>query len=135
MQIPDGADQDRQIPAGHSFIIGNEIAERFSYYGMNSILVVFMTQNLMDRGGTAAPMTDTEAEGWCHTFAAGGLFPADPRRAAGRRHARQVSHHPVAVRRVLPRQLHAGGGRHAAGPRHRVWRLIALGAGGIKPCV
>jgi dipeptide/tripeptide permease len=31
------------FPPGIFYIIGNEAAERFSYYGMNSILVIFMT--------------------------------------------------------------------------------------------
>jgi len=45
-----------QIPSGIPFIIGNELAERFSYYGMRAILVVFMTQYFMDAGGNFAPM-------------------------------------------------------------------------------
>ena len=37
-----------RLPPGIPYIIGNEAAERFSYYGMNSILVIFMTQYLMN---------------------------------------------------------------------------------------
>src|SRR5678815_2223520 len=36
------------MPPGVPYIVGNEAAERFSYYGMNSILVVFMTRYLAD---------------------------------------------------------------------------------------
>src|SRR5256885_4082364 len=57
-----------KMPPGVPFIVGNEAAERFSYYGMNSILVVFMTKYLMDRQGRADHMTAAEAEGWYHTF-------------------------------------------------------------------
>jgi POT family proton-dependent oligopeptide transporter len=32
------------MPPGVPYIIGNEAAERFSYYGMNSILTIFMTK-------------------------------------------------------------------------------------------
>ncbi len=35
------------MPPGVPYIVGNEAAERFSYYGMNSILVPFMTHYLL----------------------------------------------------------------------------------------
>ncbi len=48
-------------PAGIPYIIGNEAAERFSFYGMRSILIVFMTQYLVTRGGASDHMSDGEA--------------------------------------------------------------------------
>jgi len=48
------------MPSGIPFIIGNEAAERFSYYGMKAILAVFMTQYLM--------MTESKSNEWFHTF-------------------------------------------------------------------
>ena len=36
-----------RMPEGIPYIIANDIAERFSFYGMRAILVVFMTQYLM----------------------------------------------------------------------------------------
>ena len=39
------------MPNGIPYIIGNELAERFSFYGMKCILVVFMTKYLMDQNG------------------------------------------------------------------------------------
>jgi len=39
------ADTDR-MPRGIPYIIANEFAERFCYYGVNSILAVYMTQHL-----------------------------------------------------------------------------------------
>ena len=32
------------LPSGIPYIIGNEAAERFSFYGMKTILAIFMTQ-------------------------------------------------------------------------------------------
>ncbi|MBT6794780.1 MAG: MFS transporter, partial [Methylococcales bacterium] len=57
-----------QLPPGIAFIIGNEAAERFSYYGMRSILVVFMTQYLMNASGQLAVMSEQEAQGYFHLF-------------------------------------------------------------------
>ena len=42
------------MPSGIPFIVGNEAAERFSFYGMKSILVVFMTQYLLSAAGPPA---------------------------------------------------------------------------------
>ncbi|MDJ0806814.1 MAG: POT family MFS transporter [Gammaproteobacteria bacterium] len=57
-----------QTPPGIPFIIGNEGAERFSFYGMRAILVVFMTQYLMDASGELALMSEEQAKGWFHLF-------------------------------------------------------------------
>jgi proton-dependent oligopeptide transporter, POT family len=57
-----------KMPPGVPFIIGNEAAERFSYYGMNSILVIFMTKYLVDAHGHADHMTEAQADAWYHTF-------------------------------------------------------------------
>ena len=40
-----------KMPPGIPYIIGNEAAERFNFYGMRAILVVFMTQFLVNRAG------------------------------------------------------------------------------------
>jgi proton-dependent oligopeptide transporter, POT family len=57
-----------KMPPGVPYIVGNEAAERFSYYGMNSILVVFMTSLLRDSQGSLALMPEAKAEAWYHTF-------------------------------------------------------------------
>src|SRR5262245_41033849 len=62
------------MPGGVPYIVANEAAERFSYYGMRSILVVFMTKHLVDSAGAAAPMSDTDAREWFHVFAAAVYF-------------------------------------------------------------
>ena len=50
------------MPPGVPYIIGNEAAERFSFYGMRSILIVFMTSQLVP------VMGDAEARGWVSMF-------------------------------------------------------------------
>ncbi|MFZ4637511.1 MAG: hypothetical protein ACOYMC_08900, partial [Pirellulales bacterium] len=49
------------MPPGIPFIVGNEAAERFSFYGMKSILVVFMTQHLLSSAGRPDFLTETES--------------------------------------------------------------------------
>ena len=55
-------------PRGLPYIVGNEAAERFSYYGMKSILVVFMTTYLLGRTGELHVMQEREAVYWYHIF-------------------------------------------------------------------
>ncbi|MDB6113683.1 MAG: TGF-beta receptor type extracellular region [Lacunisphaera sp.] len=62
------------MPPGIPYIIGNEAAERFNFYGMRAILVVFMTKYLMDRSGQLAPMNENEANGWYHLFLSANYF-------------------------------------------------------------
>ena len=57
-----------RMPSGIPFIIVNDIAERFSFYGMRSILVVFMTQYLMTSGGILATLSVEEATTYYHLF-------------------------------------------------------------------
>ena len=57
-----------KMPRGIPYIIGNELAERFSFYGMKCILVVFMTKYLMDSDANLNPMSDGEATYWYHVF-------------------------------------------------------------------
>ncbi|WP_262964673.1 POT family MFS transporter [Methylobacter psychrophilus] len=61
-------DPSNKLPPGIAYIVGNEAAERFSYYGMRAILVVFMTQNLMNSSGQLAVMSENEAQGYFHLF-------------------------------------------------------------------
>ncbi|MCU0416614.1 MAG: MFS transporter [Cytophagaceae bacterium] len=51
---------DSRLPSGIPYIIGNEAAERFSYYGMRTILTIFMVDYLR--------MTEHEATLWGHSF-------------------------------------------------------------------
>ena len=62
------------MPPGIPYIIGNEAAERFNYYGMSAVLVVFMTQYLRDSSGALVPMSDSDANYWYHIFGAASYF-------------------------------------------------------------
>ncbi len=68
------SDHKPKYPSGIPFIIGNEAAERFSYYGMKAILVIFMTKYLMDSSGQVSPMSEAEARTWYHTFSMANYF-------------------------------------------------------------
>jgi proton-dependent oligopeptide transporter, POT family len=57
-----------RMPPGIPYIIGNEAAERFNFYGMRAVLVVFMTKYLTDRSGQLAPMSENEASAAYHWF-------------------------------------------------------------------
>ncbi|MGB1241526.1 MAG: POT family MFS transporter [Chitinophagales bacterium] len=59
---------NQTMPSGIPYIIGNEFAERFSFYGMKAILVVFMTQYLMNSSGELDVMTESQAKYWYHLF-------------------------------------------------------------------
>ena len=62
------------MPKGIPYIIGNELAERFSYYGMKTILTVFMTKYLLDAAGNPAPMSAEESKVWYHLFVTANYF-------------------------------------------------------------
>jgi POT family proton-dependent oligopeptide transporter len=123
-----------RMPPGILYIVGNEAAERFSYYGMNSILVIFMTGYLVDARGRADLMSAAQADAWYHTFVSCayilpvlGAFLADA--ILGKYRTILIlsivycfGHFALAIN-----DTRAG---LAVG-----LTLIALGAGGIKPCV
>ena len=62
------------MPPGVPYIIGNEAAERFSYYGMKSILTVFMASYILNQSGALAPMHPNEAYMSSHYFVSGVYF-------------------------------------------------------------
>ncbi len=130
------------MPPGVPYIVGNEAAERFSYYGMNSILTIFMTKYLTDKMGHLSLMQPTHAEAWYHTFVFSlyflpifGAILADA--VFGKfwvvfwisivyclGHATLALIGTSVAHMIEPRYLLAVG-----------LLLIAIGAGGIKPCV
>jgi POT family proton-dependent oligopeptide transporter len=63
-----------KMPKGIPYIIGNELAERFSYYGMKTILVVFMTQYIMNHSGQKDLMSEGDATTWYHLFSMATYF-------------------------------------------------------------
>jgi len=58
----------KSMPFGIPFIVANEFAERFSFYGMSAILVVFMTKHMIHANGTPDLLGRDEADVWFHNF-------------------------------------------------------------------
>ena len=65
-----------KMPAGVPYILTNETAERFAFYGMSSILVVHMTKYLMGGNGNPAVMAEDPAKEWFHWFTSAVYFMA-----------------------------------------------------------
>lgn len=63
-----------EMPKGIPYIVLNEAAERFSFYGMRTILLIFMTKYLIGESGVLDPMSDTEAKQVFHYFVASVYF-------------------------------------------------------------
>ena len=123
-----------RLPAGIPYIIANEAAERFSFYGMRAILVVFMTGYLLDAQGNAAPMAEAEARGWYHLFVSAVYFT--PLLGALLSDVLLGKYRTI----MLLSLLYCAGHLALALDHTRIGLaiglgLIALGAGGIKPCV
>jgi proton-dependent oligopeptide transporter, POT family len=62
------------MPPGVPYIIGNEAAERFTFYGMRTILVIVMTKYLLNRSGALDVMSPEQAKVYYHLFVAGVYF-------------------------------------------------------------
>ncbi|HHH45353.1 MAG TPA: MFS transporter [Gammaproteobacteria bacterium] len=122
------------LPAGIPYIIGNEAAERFSFYGMRAILVVFMTQYLLNAGGTLDTMGEAEAKGWYHLFVSAVYFT--PLLGALLSDGVLGKYRTI----ILLSLVYVLGHFALALDHTRLGLaiglgLIAAGAGGIKPCV
>ncbi|MEE2788543.1 MAG: MFS transporter [Myxococcota bacterium] len=63
-----------KMPGGIPYIVTNEAAERFSFYGMKGILVVFMTKYMLDSNGHADTMSEADARAWYHSFTSAVYF-------------------------------------------------------------
>ena len=122
------------MPGGIPYIIVNEAAERFSFYGMRAILVVFMTQYLLNSSGTLDAMSEEDAKGWYHLFVSAvyltpllGALLSDG--LLGK------------YRTIILLSLVYCAGHFVLALDDTRWGLavglglIAIGAGGIKPCV
>jgi len=123
-----------KMPPGVIYIVGNEAAERFSYYGMNSILVFFMTHYLLNSQGQLDRMADAQADGWYHTFVFCVYFLPILGAVLGDAVLGKY-------RTILFLSIVYCFGHLALAINHTRLGLaiglglIALGAGGIKPCV
>jgi POT family proton-dependent oligopeptide transporter len=123
-----------KLPSGIPFIVGNEAAERFSYYGMRAILVVFMTQYMLDSTGTADLMSEAEAKSYYHLFSSAVYF--FPILGAIIADAFWGKYRTI----LILSSLYCLGHLFLAIDDTRMGLLlglcfIALGSGGIKPCV
>ncbi len=139
-----------RFPPGIPFIVGNEGAERFSYYGMRAILYVylaalyvhFVPEAQLAEGASQA--ASAKATAVAHLFMAGvyafpmiGAILAD----------RLLGKYPVilwvslvycaghAVLAVAGRLAHGRDFASAEFGMYAGLALIAIGSGGIKPCV
>jgi POT family proton-dependent oligopeptide transporter len=126
------------------YIVGNEAAERFSFYGMRAILVVFMTKYMLGADGQAAPMTEGEAKSYFHLFVwAVYFFPLAGAVVADAflgKYKTIISLSIVYCLGHLTLALDDTWLSHALGLSSRLslaigLSLIAIGSGGIKPCV
>ena len=122
------------MPPGVPYIVSNEAAERFSFYGMRGILVVFMTQYLLDPQGNTDFMGEDEAKYYYHFFTSwvyftpilgaliADIFLGKYRTILSLSIVYCLGHLALAIDDTRA-GLALGLG------------LIALGSGGIKPCV
>ena len=63
-----------KMPRGVPHILTNETFERFSFYGMRAILIIFMTEYLMGPGGVLNVMGNDRAKAFAHLFIAATYF-------------------------------------------------------------
>jgi len=122
------------MPPGIPYIVGNEAAERFSFYGMRAILVTFMTEYLMNAQGQPDHMSETDAKVWFHLFVSAVYFL--PLLGAIIADAFWGKYRTIMVLSLI----YCAGHATLALNDTRVGlflglSLIAVGAGGIKPCV
>ncbi|HEX5790932.1 MAG TPA: POT family MFS transporter [Luteolibacter sp.] len=127
------------MPPGIPHIIGNEAAERFSFYGMKAVLAVFMVQylHLMD-GWSATGMSEAKATESVHLFTVAVYFT--PILGALLADVVWGKYRTIIILSLVYCSGHAAlalMGLHGQSP---LWLaaglgLIALGSGGIKPCV
>ena len=128
------------LPKGIPYIIGNEAAERFSFYGMKGILTIFMTKYLfLLDASPGEPMNRSEAVARYHDFNAWvyltpilGAFIAD---AWLGKYRTILSLSIVYCLGHLALALMGVPGMGAESWMMTGLYLIALGSGGIKPCV
>jgi proton-dependent oligopeptide transporter, POT family len=126
--------KSERMPPGIPYIVGNEGAERFSYYGMRSILVIFMTQYLVNHQGQPDQLGEEEAKYWYHLFIGAvyffPLFGAILAEAFLGKYRTIMSLSVVYCLGHLALAIDSTRMGLAVG-----LTLIAIGSGGIKPCV
>ncbi len=117
---------DGRFPPQIKFIVGNEACERYSYYGMKSILVVFMIQVLLMRE-TQATWVYHQFSSLCYLTPLLGAYISD--RIWGKYKTILYLSLVYCVGHAVLAFWENETGLYAG------LFLIALGSGGIKPCV
>ena len=123
-----------EIPRGIPYIIGNELAERFSFYGMKCILLIFMTKYLIDSNGNSNTMSNEEATYWYHLFTSAVYFT--PIIGAIISDVFLGKYRTILILSIVYCLGHL-----TLAIDETTWglavglSLISIGAGGIKPCV
>jgi len=124
----------KTMPPGIPYIVGNEAAERFNFYGMRAILVVFMTQYLVSRTGAKDVMSENDANASYHLFLfANYFFPTLGAIIADAFWGKYRTIFWLSL-------VYCAGSVVLALDHTRMGltlglTLIAIGSGGIKPCV
>ncbi len=122
------------MPPGVPYIVSNEFAERFSFYGMRAVLMVFMTTVLRTHAGAPDLMSEAEASTWLHAYFAGVYYTP---LLGGLIADLWLGKYRTII--ALSLVYCAGHLVLALDPTRDglFWglTLVALGAGGIKPCV
>jgi POT family proton-dependent oligopeptide transporter len=118
--------REDRFPPQIKYIVGNEACERFSFYGMKSILTIFMVTHLA--------MRDNDSEATYHLFVSSSyLFPIAGAWISDRFWGKYRTIIYLSIVYCLGHAVLAlWDGRTAL---YCGLTLIALGAGGIKPCV
>jgi proton-dependent oligopeptide transporter, POT family len=132
---PQSARTTARMPYQIPFIIGNEACERFSFYGMRNILTVFLIDYLLVNLAPDAEARQATAKAHFHLFVAGVFFfPLLGGYLADRFFGK--------YRTILWLSLLYVGGHaclalfdKSVNGFYTGLFLIALGSGGIKPCV
>ncbi len=136
-------EQTTKFPKGVPYILGNEMAERFSFYGMKTILTVFMTSHLVDSMGNDAHMSEERAKEVFHLFTGWAyFFPIVGGIIADRFLGKYLTIISLSLGYLLGHACLALGdtelGRGILEPVQWLFLgliFIAVGAGGIKSCV
>ncbi|MBX3426569.1 MAG: POT family MFS transporter [Pirellulales bacterium] len=131
-----------EMPRGIPYIVGNEAAERFSYYGMRAILYVFMTEHLVSAAGQPDLLDKATATQWQHRFGFGVYFlPIAGALLADWLWGKYKTILRLSLMYCLGHALLAlvdVPGVTGIAPRSLLVAALvclAIGAGGIKPCV
>ncbi|MEM8865303.1 MAG: POT family MFS transporter [Planctomycetota bacterium] len=130
------------MPGGIPYIIGNEAAERFSFYGMKGILYLFLTEHLINAAGVKDVMDENTANYWYHNFvAAAYLFPIAGAILSdwlwGKYRTIVVLSLVYCLGHAVMAAVDFPAFTQVAPRTALLWALalIAIGTGGIKPCV